>query len=260
MYHLCDYTASLGSVTNNDTAALADSILTIINGHFLLPFDLGLYAAAAFQANLSRVRLTSPKLRQTNPLYLEPINLSAPGVNNPNVLSFFDAPVILKGQEEVEMDVTTSAAGPAQYHGLLWLADTIVPPPAGDVFFLRATSTTTATANAWTLLSYTLETQLPAGRYAMIYSETQSASGVAHRWIFDNQFLRPGNLSFIALGSRNYHRFYEYAMGVMGYFYTYSLPRCEVLCTAADAAFEMRMAVVKVPGGPAPQGAGVQRY
>lgn len=246
MHHVCAFTQLQGPVTNGKVNALTDGILTIQNNDFLPPNDMQLMALAAMSPTLSAARITSPKLRQITQPQIRPVTLAAVLPTNPNVQKFTNLNVTLKGLEEFQAQVTISPGTTEQSTIIAFLLDRYVPPVAGDIITLRGSSTTTATANSWTQLTYTLDDQLPSGLYALVGGEHQSANGQAFRFIIDNQFFRPGGLSVTALGNRTIDEQYMGRWGEWGRFKNTSLPRLEVLCNGADASHTIFPQVVKV--------------
>jgi len=247
MFHLAAFTELLGTVANTDINALADQIIPIQNDHFLPPRDYNVVAAYVASATLSRARLNSPKIRQTNPLYVRPINVGTLPATDANILMLFDNPYLLRGEEEIALEATSAIAmGTERFTGLIWLMDRHDPAPSGDVHNVRITSTTAAVANVWSDLTATFESQLPAGRYAIVGCEHQSTNGLAIRIIVDDQYLRPGWLSITALANRLPYEFYRRLFGTWGHFRTTSLPRFQVLANAADAVHEVYLSVVRV--------------
>lgn len=246
MWHLCAYSAlTAAAVTNNDTPALQDDIITIQNNHFLLPYNMNVAAAYASGVALTRARINSPTVRQMNPGYVHPINVALLPANDPNVQVYPPGFLALMGQEEVQFEITDSQAAGERIYGLLWLYTQLQAIPPGDIHWCRLTSTVTHTASVWTTIAYTLETGLPPGEYTMISSFVQNTTGIAHRWIFDNQYLRPGFLSTASLANRINREAYTYEWGRMGAFRTFSLPRLQVLSNAADTAAEAYIALVR---------------
>lgn len=244
-WHTAAYTTLLGTTANTDIPALSDDVLTIFNNHFLLRKSYQLMMVWAASATLSRVRFDSPTMRFFGNPYIRPINVATLPANNPNALQIYTKPIILPQAEEIAIQATSAIAmGTERFTAVLMLGANIEAPPAGNVYWVRATSTTAATVNAWTTLTYTLETGLPTGNYAMVHSEVQSTNAFAHRWIFDEQIERPGFLSTTALGNRQPDDFYQLRYGVMGRFMNTSLPRLQVLANVADAAHEIYMGLI----------------
>jgi hypothetical protein len=249
MFHLCAYyNGTLGTAVDTDVPALTDSIMYIQNNHFLPQVPTYVYGMWAGSATLQRSKLSTPKLRQISPVYIRPIQFGAQNpAANPNMDIRVFSPLLLQALEEIQNLVTASPATTEPYHALLWLVDNFQPAPLGDVYNLRWTSTVTATANAWTNISPPIfELQLPLGTYAVIDSECFSTNSIAHRLIFDQQYQRPGNISFGANGNRTPYRWQYGALGQYGAFRTTNLPRVEVLCSAGDASFEGYMHCVKI--------------
>jgi hypothetical protein len=249
MFHLCAFTSgNLAQAADFDIPALTDDVLFITNNsHFQLNSDMWLIAAAAMSANLNRAKFITPSLRVIAPPYIQPPERSLLPSDLPNVMYLTDNPFRLKAAEELQILATSDlGAGSERFTGLLWLADEITPVGPGDIYWIRATSTTAAVANAWTSVVYALEQNLPAGQYELCGSEVQSTTGFAHRWIIPNQILRPGCISKTALGSASPWQQYARRLGSMGTFYPNILPVLQVLCNAADAAHAIVMAIRRV--------------
>lgn len=246
MYHTCAFYGNLGPVTNTQLPALADGILQIQNNAFMLPNDLLLLESYLGSVTMSRGYISSPKIVQLNPLYIRPVTVALEPGNDPNIS--WHGPMFprLRGQEGVSVYFTNTPAAAEHVFSILHLSPNVEPVPAGEIYTVYATSTTAAVAVTWTQIPYTFAQNLPAGQYAVVGSEIQSASGVAHRWTFDNQFWRPGHLSQLLLSNKPAFTEQFYQKGLMGQFQSYSPPRLEVLCNAADAAHDIYLRLIKV--------------
>lgn len=241
MFHCAAYTMAAPFGATNDIPALADDILYIQNNHFLPQNDMFLLAAATLGASVTRSSLKSPKLNQITPQYIRPHIRAALPPANPNVSQWFKTPFKLNGQEEIANSVTNDLGAATERENTIILLSTQAQtddPPQGDSFVARFTSTTAATANAWSSISATYDQQIPVGTYKVQWAELQSTNIIAFRTIFDNQYWRPGFLGISALGNRLPDWYYRGELGTWGLFRTTSLPRWQVLCNAADAAFE----------------------
>lgn len=247
MFHTIANTVSAAASTLTDLTPVPDEIMTIENAHFLPAQDLRLYGAFAMATDLQRVRFTTPKLRQISPVFVRPIQPTLIGGNNANVALYDRAPLILRGQEEIVVEGFQDNVGAQRITVVSFLGQNLTAVPPGDVYPIRATSVTAVTANAWSLLTYTLDQQLPAGRYACVLVEHISANSQAVRMIFDDQYFRPGAPGLADVNNRLPSPWYEYPLGVYGYFRTFSLPRVQVLCNGADAAHELYFHVIQVP-------------
>jgi hypothetical protein len=228
---------------------VSEEIIVIQNGHLFPNNDVWLLAAASMGVSITRSALKSPKLNQITPQYIRPfIGAVLPG-NNPNVAWWFQNPFRLNAQEEIANVISNNlATGTERQTTIALLSDTpnVDPVPMGDFFTSRFTSTSTATANAWTTIPITFEQQIPVGNYDVWQAEVTSANIQAFRFVFDNQYYRPGWLGTAALGNRQPDQFYQGVLGKWGRFRTVSLPRLQVLCNAADASFEGYLRYIKV--------------
>ena len=247
--HLCAfYNSALGTTVDTDTPALTDSILYIQNSHFLPQTPIYCYAAYAISATLIRAKLTTPKIRQINPVYIRPIDFGAAVPSaNPNLDIKTKSPFLLQQLEEVQVLATAAPATTEPFVALLWLMDTLMTPPAlGDVYTVRWTSIVATVAYTWTNIAPgTFEQILPFGQYTIIDAEYFAANAFAHRYIFDQQYYRPGTLGFANNRSRLPYQFYFGALGNWGTFRTTNLPRQEILSTLATSSHEGYYHVVK---------------
>lgn len=238
MYHLCAYAETIDNTADNDITAVVDDILTIQNSHFVLSQEMGLFAAMAMSATLSRTRIQSPSMRQIAGPFVRPIIVSATPGNNANIWLLDRNPFRIPPFEEIQVLATSGVAMTEPFAALLWLGDRLEPSPAGNVIPLRWTSTTAAVANAWTTLTITFTDALPSGVYTIVGSECQSTNGRAHRWIIPNQYWRPGMPSITALSQRLPYAMALGQFGVMGRFRSNDLPRPQVLANGTDNAHE----------------------
>jgi len=245
-WHLAAYTALNGSVANTDTAALADGIIPITNNHFIPNTPTNLLWAAVTSATQIRGRLAFPKARQISPKYILPANFGTLFGANPNIMPLMDQPFALNAQEEIALEDTANPGATERVTGLIALGDRITPPPAGDVYTARFSSTTTAVANSWTLLTSTYEQNFLAGTYVVTWLQIASTNMLAYRAIFDQQFFRPGFVGANLMTSRLPYAFSTRDLGVWGTFRTVTLPRFEVLCNAADASFEGLIEMIRI--------------
>lgn len=242
-----------GAVTNFDTPFQNDlGIVPTFNGHALLPGDFLLSAAMLFGATLTRARLDSGQLRVLGQPYLHPVNASILPANNPNICWYFKQPFKLPQREEIALQSTDTAAD--TFGAFLFLHKTYDPWPAGNIWIVRATSTTATVAGAWTNIGQpTMETALPVGTYMLDWWDAQSANMQALRWFFPlTSGLRPGLPGLTSITNRNNYEIYEGVMGAAGPFVNDVLPFLEVFANAADASFELRLAITRIAAGIGP--------
>lgn len=249
MYHCCAYTANLAiSAANAPVAAAPDTILRIGGSGGFVPNDsLMLLAAYVAGATATNPQLHAPILAQFNPLQLIPIPGSAAVSNGLLAARFKRRPFQFRALEEITATAGNSSTTAADQVSIIcMLSQGVDPIPAGNQLTVGFTSTTTVTAFGWTVLSYALNQALPAGQYAMIASELQSATGIAHRWIFANQFYWPGMLSTTSYGNQQFEAVNDLELGLMGVFMNTSLPTLQAFAGAADAAHTGYMRLIKV--------------
>jgi hypothetical protein len=249
MFHLAAYTGSLVLNTETNMSGLVDAALTrsATSSVYVLQKRMMLLAGVFMSVGMVRGRLQSPSLRQINPPYLHPIIRAAIPASNSQVAWFIDQPLLLPALEEITPSaVSNTNPGPETGFCLLWLAEQVRPIPPGDILTCRATATFAATANVWTLGSFTLETALPSGAYALVGSEHISATAIAHRFQIPSQVYRPGNLSHQANADLQDVRLQSRRLGNYGNFLNTAPPQLEVLCTGADASHEIYLQLVKI--------------
>lgn len=247
MFHTAAYTIALGSTADTDVTALTDDILAINNSHFTLTQPMGLMAAMAMSATLSRARLASPSMRQIASPWIRPINVLALPGTNANMWLLDHSPFTVPAWEEIQCQATSAIAmGTERFNALVWLSASYDPIPNGNIIPLRWTSSTAAVANTWTTLTITFADTIPSGVYAAVFSEQFATNAIAHRWIFSNQIWRPGFPSFATVGLRLPYAISKGQWGTMGRFRSNDLPRVQVLNNSTDATHEGYLCVVRV--------------
>ncbi|HET6917655.1 MAG TPA: hypothetical protein VFH56_16330 [Acidimicrobiales bacterium] len=238
---------SIGQTVDTDVTPVTDSVMLIQNSHFVPQSDLKCLWAAAMSTTLSRARFASPKTRQVTNPWIRPIIQGSVPPTNPNVRDWLDSGFQFKGLEEIQLLATSGLAmGNENFTAIASLGVGIQPAPQGDYYPLRGTSTTAAVANKWSQITVTWQDTLPAGTYAVVGLEHQSANGQAARLIFQNQQYRPGAMSITSLANRQNHALTHRRMGVFGQFIQTAMPLVEVLANAADASHEIYMDIIRV--------------
>lgn len=245
-WHIAAFTLNAAAFTDTPLQAITDSYLDIIGTDLRLRRRFGLRWAWGGSTLMSRARFDSATLQLIGRPQIVPFDRSPTPIQNPNVWKGQMREFSLPPGETIQCQFTSTTAVAEQATVIVSLMDRVDPLPAGNIQWVRATSTTAAVANKWSPITYTLDRALPTGKYALVSSHHQSAAGQAHRWIFNDQRKRPGLLSVTALNNRAPDMNYEYSEGTMGLFVNTSLPIMEVLCNGADAVHEIYLAVVQV--------------
>src|SRR5262249_32772772 len=135
----------------------------------------------------------------------------------PRMDFWFDTPVTLPINEEIQVQVTTNAVAD-QVTALLWLAPLGWKPlnipkgiPPVPIFDIKVTFTPTIVLNQWSApVTITLAQNLRGGTYAVTGWETQGTGMVGSRIIFPSAYiykgpytsrrLRPGTINSNTLG------------------------------------------------------------
>lgn len=245
--HLSAYFSSaIAAVADTDIAALTDVFAVIQNSHFLFQTNRYLHWAAYLSGSALRAKLNAADLRVVTNPYLRPVGSALLPGSNPNWADYRNDPLQLTGLEEVGMLVTDTAVAHNSY-GLIATDPnpTVTPAPAGKVYTLRGTSTTTATASAWTQVSVTWQDTLPGGQFICVGFHAQSTNLIAARLIFPNQAERPGVIGLNALTNQDMFRGAKGPQGILGRFASTFIPIPEVLANAGDASFEFYLDIMR---------------
>jgi hypothetical protein len=246
MHHLAMYTAAVAATAETDLTAASDGILAIQNNHFLPQRPFQLWFVAAASALLTRARVVTPSARQITTPFIRPISVATNWGMPQRIDTMEEGPLELKQGEEISALVTNSAATSGQNYVAMGLGIGTRTMPAGQIFTLRGTSTSTATANAWTTISVTWQDVLPVGTYAVVGGEFFSSGQVAGRLIFEGQSYRPGALGITSLGNSADNIFRNGGLGEWGRFTNYAAPNVEVFCSSADTSHDVYLDIVKV--------------
>lgn len=246
MYHVLALQANTFGQTNYDMLPLADSWIPIQNNHYFPPDQMLLFGGWFGGASLTAVTLTTPRSRQVVPPRLYPIQSSLLPPDRPHIWDRRSNPFILNRVEEVSLLANIGGAANAYNTAILFVGDQLDPVPAGDIYSLHGTSTTAATANAWTQVTVSWDQTIPSGTYLVVGSQHQSTNAIAHRWYFRYKPNKPGFLSLTSLGNMTDPSYYFGGWGALGRFDTTAYPFLEVLCNAADASHDIVMNMIKI--------------
>lgn len=247
MFHLAANFVAIGQTADTDIVAVTDTILNIQNSHFVLPQPMDLWAAFVSSLTMTRVKLTFPSIAQYGGTWIRPQSNALLPPTDPNVADYRRAPFRIPAFEEFRYLGTSALACMTEAaYAISWLGAGLTPVPAGNIYTIRATSTTAGVAKTWTPISLTWDNQLPDGRFAVIGSNMVSATGIAHRLVFNGQVWRPGGLSFATAGLRGHDMQTKGGLGVWGYFQPIFYPTCEILDNATGNAHTLFLDCVKV--------------
>jgi len=244
--HTIAFSASIAQNSVLQIDAITDDVMSINSGRFLTQGGYSAYWAFGNSANLERSRIAMPSFNPIAYPWFRFINRPAVGVPQPNVTSYLRQPLRLPDKEYLAAQALQSGAGAEQVTLVLGIGQRLVPNVPGDVFTIRGTSTTAATANAWTSITTTWENDLEGGFYQVVGLRHSSANAHAARLIGQYQVERPGSVSVRANSWRQDPIFEPGVLGEYLKFESDSFPSVQVLCGAADNAHDILMSVVKV--------------
>lgn len=248
LHHLSLYrTTSGGAVTDQDAPAIADPAVTLVNGHPIFPVPIQAYMGYAFgDTDLSAVALTTPKLRAINNVRFMPLDVAATISSRPPMVEYFHHPLSLNPIDENQILVSGGGAL-TQAVVAVWFGDGNLNVPQGDMFTIRATASITTVANVWVTGAITLDSPLPAGRYAVIGAHAFGTNGQFFNLVFPNQVWRPGSHCYAdvtGIGSR-YTRWGN--LGLWGEFETFALPQLSIQASgAATTTYTLFMDIVRI--------------
>ena len=255
--HVFAYRKSKTTTTEEEIDVVSDDVLTRTAGtRFMVPAGLTkIYWGFASGAYLGEARLYTPSLETRK----YRARIIPRNINDNNPVSSFDLiylptpPLSLMATEELSFLATvTDATAARNIIGVFALGpDTLPPKPAGEPIWVRATGSTTLTANTWTTVKITPEVQLEAGTYALINAICYSAGAVACRFIIPGLVWRPG---FLAVQGTNEYAGLTKAYWILKYmpeieygrFSHLAVPEVQFLSTSADTSEVVYLKVVKV--------------
>lgn len=257
MFTTVAYTDSTSTAqTDTDIFALSDPSMTILNNHFIFPAPVQAYWVYGLGLTMTKLRLSTPRLRPISRPVIEPVDASATPTENFRIVEYWRHPIRLNPVEEIQFLRTNTTAVAEQDFVGLTIGDANMNVPQGDMYFSRATTSFTPTINVWSSGSLTMDDTLQVGRYSIIGLRVNNSGGVLGRLIFPApaqqglmQQFRPGVK--VSQSSHDEGIFWmRYGMmGEYGQFESFALPQVEVLAASATANPEVLLDIVPVRVG-----------
>lgn len=242
------YFESQDSATLIEVAAVPDQHVVTSADDIIVPeFASKVGMVCGLGSDITQAQLSSPSLRKQLLLDIVPLNDGADEPTSPQtIMDFTDRLIQLTPAEGLRYLQAEDAVGADAMYGGVFLFDSIEAVPAGEIFTVRATGSTTVTANAWSLCPLTLSQQLAAGRYAIVGARFEGATCVFGRLVIPGSAHRPGALGTDTWGDLAYPKFRHGGLGKWGEFdHTYP-PQAEMLCTAGDTAQVVWLDLIKI--------------
>lgn len=250
-FHFAAYSESLGSVTNSDLNAASDEVIQVRNSHLIFSEPYDVIAAYPNGDTLERVRFGNIALQYRGIQHLFPVNQDATIISRPEVSEYLNNRLRLPVNEEITLEATTNAVGPANANVGLWLAKPEWNPaePFGeDIGWVRGTVVIAAgAANAWTApVAIVLERDLFNGVYAVVGAQVVAPNAEYFRMQFRTQDggngrqHRPGGLVMNSLADVPWYM-QSKGLGEWGRFATYELPSIQTFEDTAGGTYEVRL-------------------
>lgn len=243
--------AFFGSVTNGVAnmaiAMVNDQIVTPNSSNqALMPMQGQLRAGVASSANLQRMRINTPSLRNIGLPYIAPINNALTVQSPPNIWDPGRLGPVIPKSDAISLEGTQGGGAAENAVAALWLSFGRQEIPQGPEYRIRFTATVTCVAGSWVNGAITFDTTLPAGVYAVTGFDAQGTNLYFARLVFAGGSWRPGCLARNTLASVQAPLFTRGDLGTYGTFDSVNTPTVDFLSTGACTAQEGYMDVVRI--------------
>lgn len=186
-------------------------------------------------ANLLAARISSPSLRAVALKDMEPIVGAVTFGSPPEAIMHPLSPNPLAVDEALNLLIDSDPASGEAHYGLVWLADGVQQPVAGNIFTLAASTSITQVVGVWVNGNITLGQDLPVGVYQIVGMRVRSTDAVAARLVFRGGAWRPGCPAVNAISDLDPPIFRMGRMGVWGEFEQTTPPSMDILGGVATA-------------------------
>lgn len=246
MFHLAAFTGSQAVVaTPTALPAIQDGYFALQSLQYVIPKALRIYGAYAQGANIGRADINTPSLRQVGLPSIVPVAASA------SILSLFPVMTTLRAGptipigDQIVIETTNGGGAAEQQTGGLWMGDGNFGLPSGDIITVRATASITAGNLAWGAGTFTFDTGLPNGRYAVIGMDVIGANLLFARLVFPDNGPKPGVLARASTAILPSGQFMDGKMGVFGEFFQNAPPSIELFGSAAPTTQQIFLQLVR---------------
>lgn len=258
MLHTVAYTDSTSAAqTDTDIPVVTpDPSVAILNKHPIFPKPVWPQWIYGLGLTMTRVRLSTPRLKPVTRVAINPIDQSATPTENLRLFEYWRRPILLNPIEEVQFLRTNTTAVAEQDFVVLTVGDNMRNIPPGDMYVMRATTAFSPTANAWSAGTITNDDVLQPGRYSIVGTRVNNSGGVAARWIFPGApvvgapiQIRPGVKVDQSVTQEGTWWMRYGMMGEYGQFENVALPTIEMLVATVTANPEIFYDIVDVRVG-----------
>lgn len=240
MFTTVGFFESIDSAALQALTPLADPHVRVSGDNLLVPRGLNkLLMAYALIDTPTRARIVAPSLASFSNLEIEPIdNGTEPSSTYAPLQDYRSSPYEFTPTEFLTVEASEAKAGAAAHFALLWLGDGQFDTPQGEIITVRATSTQTLAANAWTNGSLTFASTLPGGRFACVGARAESTGLVAFRFVpvGTGGNNRPGAIGYDAVSDVEREVFRRGGLGTWFEFDNDTPPTVDFLSISADTA------------------------
>jgi hypothetical protein len=227
--------------------ALVSEAETISNNGFIIGDEPLIIGASAYSAHLSRAQFRAPSLQSPDYPLITPVMVARPtSAIDAQWTDLRDGPLTVKVGEAL-LAYEQHSTSTERVYILALLADKVPAPVTVPFRTIRATGTTTVTADAWSNCLMTIDDQLPFGNYDVIGARYEGATAIAGRLAFPGLASRPGMPGLVDANSSDVGTDYPFRAGNMGVWFSFKSTAqltLEALCTAADTAQVLYLDIV----------------
>lgn len=225
------------NTANTPLAAIADTIIQTQGDFQRFDMDRKIVWAAQVCDDAQRARLSYPAARQFSLPFIAPVVDDAVRSNPLAIADYRENPLILPAREDIGVDGTHDDAGSP--------VDTVVmgcersapqPMPGGQIYTMRATSSTSAAVGGWRDLVMSFPDTLPTYLFGLVGLRYVGAEARALRVVFEEQVDRPGCLAVEDENQAGWPAFRMGGLGVWGTFRGDRMPNFQALTAATLAA------------------------
>jgi len=244
---------------NLDEAGAWDNIAAIGDQHLYTEGDdltvpelnkVIVVAAGICSGGNGLARLSSPSLRRLALPLIAPINGNADADAEPDsppaVMDLTKTPIPLVQSETLNAEGHGDPSAAQDQWVIVWLADGTPTIAEGEIVTIRGNQTNALVADAWTNQNMDWDTDLPAGRYALVGMRANSAGLIAARAVPRGGRWRPGCLGCDEDDDLGHSVFRYGRLGVWFEFEHNQMPSIDFLSLSADTDQDVLLDIMKV--------------
>jgi hypothetical protein len=262
MWHLLAFAKTdTAAATNEQIPAVIDQIVTQSpNGNYILQQDMQVRAAYFRDAGATGARLNTPDYRRVSIPNIHPVQRQAGVTNLPAIQRYNPGGIKIPKIDELIFEGSNDGAGGVQAVAGLWISplNDNVNIPAGDVYKLHGTATSSGVAAQWELCQLVLDEILPNGNYAVVGLDAVQSGTVGQAefarlaWTGGSQvgggpLWRPGVTVSTGFGEQNWPFWQSGGWGTLGTFSSTAQPNVEVFSATGTAlTYDLYIDVIKV--------------